>query len=80
MKKQTIRCPYCGSPAILKDASYVYGSPSHLMQELRSEMPFMITGGTAGREKTRSVLWMQSLLPKTAVLMSRNLCFIKQTY
>ena len=25
MKKQTIRCPYCGSTAILKDASYVYG-------------------------------------------------------
>ena len=28
MKKQTIRCPYCGSPAILKDASYVYGHHS----------------------------------------------------
>ena len=28
MKKQTIRCPYCGSPAILKDASYVYGNNS----------------------------------------------------
>lgn len=28
MKKQTIRCPYCGSPAILKDASYVYGPNS----------------------------------------------------
>ena len=26
MKKQTIRCPYCGSPAVLRDASYVYGS------------------------------------------------------
>ncbi len=26
MKKQTIRCPYCGSLAILRDASYVYGS------------------------------------------------------
>lgn len=26
MKKQTIRCPYCGSTAILRDASYVYGS------------------------------------------------------
>lgn len=28
MKNQTIRCPYCGSPAILKDASYVYGDKS----------------------------------------------------
>lgn len=28
MKKQTIRCPYCGSPAILRDASYVYGPNS----------------------------------------------------
>ena len=28
MKRQTIRCPYCGSPAILKDASYVYGHNS----------------------------------------------------
>ena len=28
MKKQTIRCPYCGSTAILKDASYVYGHHS----------------------------------------------------
>jgi ssDNA-binding Zn-finger/Zn-ribbon topoisomerase 1 len=28
MKKQTIRCPYCGSHAILKDASYVYGQNS----------------------------------------------------
>ncbi len=28
MKKQTIHCPYCGSPAILKDASYVYGHHS----------------------------------------------------
>ncbi len=28
MKKQTIRCPYCGSPAILKDTSYVYGHHS----------------------------------------------------
>ena len=28
MKKQTIRRPYCGSPAILKDASYVYGHHS----------------------------------------------------
>ena len=28
MKRQTIRCPYCGSPAILKDASYVYGHHS----------------------------------------------------
>ena len=26
MKKQTIRCPYCGSPAVLRDASYVYGN------------------------------------------------------
>ena len=26
MKKQTICCPYCGSPAVLRDASYVYGS------------------------------------------------------
>ncbi len=23
MKKQTIRCPYCGSPAVLRDASYM---------------------------------------------------------
>lgn len=29
MKKQTIRCPYCGGPAILKDASYVYGDSSY---------------------------------------------------
>ena len=29
MKKQMIRCPYCGSPAILKDASYVYGDNSY---------------------------------------------------
>lgn len=29
MKKKTIRCPYCGSPAILKDASYVYGDRSY---------------------------------------------------
>lgn len=29
MKKQMIRCPYCGSPAILKDASHVYGRNSH---------------------------------------------------
>ena len=28
MKKQTIRCPYCGNPAILRDASYVYGHHS----------------------------------------------------
>ncbi|MEY8482603.1 zinc-finger-containing protein [Lachnospiraceae bacterium 48-21] len=28
MKKQTIRCPYCGSPAVLRDASYVYGPNS----------------------------------------------------
>lgn len=28
MKKQTIRCPYCGSLAILRDASYVYGQNS----------------------------------------------------
>lgn len=28
MKKQTLRCPYCGRPAILKDASYVYGPNS----------------------------------------------------
>lgn len=26
MKKQNIRCPYCGGAAILRDASYVYGS------------------------------------------------------
>lgn len=26
--KKTIRCPYCGSTAILKDASFVYGSKS----------------------------------------------------
>ncbi len=26
MKKQTIRCPYCGSTAILKNASVVYGN------------------------------------------------------
>ena len=25
MKKQIIRCPYCGSPAILRDTSYVHG-------------------------------------------------------
>lgn len=29
MKKKTIRCPYCGRPAILRDASYVYGSNSY---------------------------------------------------
>ena len=28
MKQKPIRCPYCGSTAILKDASYVYGSKS----------------------------------------------------
>ncbi len=28
MKRQTIRCPYCGSLAILKDASYVHGHHS----------------------------------------------------
>ena len=28
MNKQIIRCPYCGSTAILKDASYVYGGKS----------------------------------------------------
>lgn len=28
MKRQTIRCPYCGSTAILRDASYVYGDKS----------------------------------------------------
>ncbi len=28
MKKQRIRCPYCGSTAILRDASYVYGNHS----------------------------------------------------
>ena len=26
MKKHTIHCPYCGSPALLRDASFVYGS------------------------------------------------------
>lgn len=25
MKKQKLRCPYCGGTAILRDASYVYG-------------------------------------------------------
>ncbi|BFK89678.1 DUF3268 family zinc-finger domain-containing protein [Blautia coccoides] len=25
MKSKSIRCPYCGSAAILKDSSYVYG-------------------------------------------------------
>ena len=29
IKKKTIRCPYCGRPAILRDASYVYGSNSY---------------------------------------------------
>ena len=29
MKKQIIRCPYCGSTAVLKDASFVYGNKSH---------------------------------------------------
>lgn len=28
MKKQTIRCPYCGGTAILRNASYVYGDKS----------------------------------------------------
>lgn len=26
MKKQHIRCPYCGGTAVLRDASYVHGS------------------------------------------------------
>lgn len=26
MKKKTIKCPYCGGAAILRDASYVYGA------------------------------------------------------
>ncbi|MBP3394645.1 MAG: hypothetical protein J6M38_09005, partial [Lentisphaeria bacterium] len=26
MKKKSIRCPYCGGTAVLRDASYVYGS------------------------------------------------------
>ncbi|WP_368258766.1 zinc-finger-containing protein, partial [Blautia wexlerae] len=26
MKQKQIRCPYCGSIAILRDASYVYGN------------------------------------------------------
>lgn len=28
MKKQTIYCPYCGSKAVLRDASFIYGSKS----------------------------------------------------
>lgn len=28
MKKRIIRCPYCGSTAILRDASYVHGEKS----------------------------------------------------
>lgn len=28
MKKQIVRCPYCGGTAILRDASYVYGNKS----------------------------------------------------
>lgn len=28
MKKTTIRCPYCGGTAILKDASFIYGNKS----------------------------------------------------
>lgn len=28
MKHKTIRCPYCGGTAILRDASYVYGEKS----------------------------------------------------
>lgn len=29
MKKHTIRCPYCGGTAVLKDAAFVYGNKSH---------------------------------------------------
>lgn len=29
ISKEGIRCPYCGSPALLKDASYVYGPDSY---------------------------------------------------
>ena len=25
MKKKSIRCPYCGGTAVLRDASYIYG-------------------------------------------------------
>lgn len=28
MKKRKLRCPYCGSYAVLKDASFVYGNNS----------------------------------------------------
>ena len=28
-KKKTIRCPYCGGTAVLRDAAYVYGSNAH---------------------------------------------------
>ena len=28
-QKKTIRCPYCGSTAILRDASFVYGDRSY---------------------------------------------------
>ena len=28
MKKKSIRCPYCGGTAVLRDASYVYGGES----------------------------------------------------
>ena len=28
-KKKTIRCPYCGGTAVLRDAAYVYGTNPH---------------------------------------------------
>lgn len=28
MKKKSIKCPYCGGTAVLRDASYVYGGES----------------------------------------------------
>ena len=28
MKKQNVKCPYCGGIAVLRDASYVYGDKS----------------------------------------------------
>ena len=29
-KPKIIRCPYCGGTAILRDASFVYGTHSHI--------------------------------------------------
>ncbi len=55
-KPKIIRCPYCGGTAILRDASFVYGTHSHGGQVyvcLSTIHPAIPMSGTSGNQDTK---------------------------